>query len=152
MGEESEGMETAFAANRDIIGQCLRGELDVSWIVEMQRGRTKCRNAVYDQRTLFVATRSPACLRSIPIIDRKKSLISSQSALAATQPGPLTVMHRITNVGRWSKATQYRCVENRRAMSCSNRIRRILAMVRSSLDTADMAWVILRSTWIFGFR
>ena len=68
--------------------------------------RTKCRKAVYDQSTLLVATRSPACLKSIPIIDLKKSLISSQSALAATHPGPLILIHRMTKVGKCSKATQ----------------------------------------------
>ena len=60
---------------------------------------TKCLSAVYVQSTLLVATRSPACLKSMAMAPRKKSLISSQSALAATQLGPPTVMHRRTNVG-----------------------------------------------------
>ena len=48
---------------------------------------TKCLKAVYYHSTLFVATRSPAWRRSIAMAERKKSLISSQSALAATHPG-----------------------------------------------------------------
>lgn len=114
--------------------------------------RTKCLSAVYDQRTLLVATLSPAWRMSMLIAARKKSLISSESALYATQPGPPSETQRITNVGRWTSAMLYSLVENSRAISCSYRIRSMRAIARSSCDTAVTAFVILRSICGLAYR
>ena len=143
------GNRAKDGASGDLSGGILRHcltwpELVVSTEAKRKGGgvkdkHTKCLSAVYDHNTLFVATLSPACLMSMLMTARKKSLTSFESALFATQPGPATIAQRIIRVGRWIRAMLYSLVENKRAMSCSYRMSRIRAMALSSFETADMA-------------
>jgi hypothetical protein len=64
--------------------------------------RTNCRRAVYDHKTLLVATLSPACRMSIASTALKKSFISSELQFQANQLGPPSERHRMTKVGSWT--------------------------------------------------
>ena len=109
-------METTLVAYVNVVGDGLRmfqrwGEAGASIL-------TKWRNAVYDHKTDFVATRSPLCLRSIANAALKKSFRSSESALFATHAGPDSATQLWISLGTYASAMLCIRVEKSRAMSC----------------------------------